>query len=187
MRKTGPELTSVPIFLYFIRGAPTTAWLAKWCHVRTRIWTSEPRAAEAECATLTTAPPGRPLQCFFKCITVVFKELAPPTTQKVSSSPRSLWGGHCLPPAGRPPLKRGWCLLGSPSSLGRCEGLREGGWGWSFLERQGRTRKLRGRGRPRGSAFPTVQLHRASRHGGLSAQTLNVKTTGTFQRFALTL
>ena len=24
------------IFLYFIRGMPTTAWLAKQCHVRTR-------------------------------------------------------------------------------------------------------------------------------------------------------
>uniref|UniRef100_A0A9L0JA77 Transcription factor 23 n=1 Tax=Equus asinus TaxID=9793 RepID=A0A9L0JA77_EQUAS len=32
----GPELTSVPIFLYFICGMPTTAWPAKRCHVRTR-------------------------------------------------------------------------------------------------------------------------------------------------------
>ena len=30
-----PELTSMPIFLYFIRGTPTTAWLAAQCHVRT--------------------------------------------------------------------------------------------------------------------------------------------------------
>ena len=36
MRKTGPELTSVPIFLCFIRETPTTAWLTKRCHVRTR-------------------------------------------------------------------------------------------------------------------------------------------------------
>uniref|UniRef100_A0A9L0SE50 COX assembly mitochondrial protein n=1 Tax=Equus caballus TaxID=9796 RepID=A0A9L0SE50_HORSE len=32
----GPDLTSVPIFLYFIYGTPTTAWLDKRCHVRTR-------------------------------------------------------------------------------------------------------------------------------------------------------
>ncbi|XP_070086279.1 membrane-anchored junction protein isoform X6 [Equus caballus] len=36
LRKTGPELTSVPIFLYFICGTPATAWLAKRCHVRTQ-------------------------------------------------------------------------------------------------------------------------------------------------------
>ena len=29
LRKTGPELTSVPIFLYFICRMPTTAWLDK--------------------------------------------------------------------------------------------------------------------------------------------------------------
>ena len=34
-RKTGPELTSVPIFLYFLCGMPTTAWLDELCHVRT--------------------------------------------------------------------------------------------------------------------------------------------------------
>uniref|UniRef100_A0A9L0JRQ5 Uncharacterized protein n=1 Tax=Equus asinus TaxID=9793 RepID=A0A9L0JRQ5_EQUAS len=34
-RKTGPELTSMPIFLYCICGTPTTAWLAKRCHDRT--------------------------------------------------------------------------------------------------------------------------------------------------------
>ena len=36
LRKIGPELTSVPIFLYFICGMPTTAWLAKGCHVHTQ-------------------------------------------------------------------------------------------------------------------------------------------------------
>uniref|UniRef100_A0A9L0SPU5 N-acetylglucosaminylphosphatidylinositol deacetylase n=1 Tax=Equus caballus TaxID=9796 RepID=A0A9L0SPU5_HORSE len=36
LRKTGPELTSVPNFLYFIRETPTTAWRAKRCHVHTR-------------------------------------------------------------------------------------------------------------------------------------------------------
>ena len=53
----GPELTSVPIFLHFIRGTPTTAWLAKWCHVCTRDpnWRT-PGHREAECANLTAAP-----------------------------------------------------------------------------------------------------------------------------------
>ena len=31
LRKPGPELTSVPIFLYFICGMPATAWLDKRC------------------------------------------------------------------------------------------------------------------------------------------------------------
>ena len=31
LRKIGPELTSMPIFLYFICGMPATAWLDKWC------------------------------------------------------------------------------------------------------------------------------------------------------------
>ena len=35
LRKTGPELTSVPIFFYFICGTPTTAWLDKRRHVCT--------------------------------------------------------------------------------------------------------------------------------------------------------
>ena len=35
LRKTGPELTSMPSFLYFICGTPATAWLAKRCHVHT--------------------------------------------------------------------------------------------------------------------------------------------------------
>uniref|UniRef100_A0A9L0JZL0 KRAB domain-containing protein n=1 Tax=Equus asinus TaxID=9793 RepID=A0A9L0JZL0_EQUAS len=35
LRTTGSELTSVPIFLYFICGTPATAWLVKQCHVDT--------------------------------------------------------------------------------------------------------------------------------------------------------
>ena len=31
LRKTGPERTSVPIFLYFIRGTPDSAWFHKRC------------------------------------------------------------------------------------------------------------------------------------------------------------
>ena len=37
-RKTGPKLSSMPIFLYFICRMPTTAWLAKWCHICTQDW-----------------------------------------------------------------------------------------------------------------------------------------------------
>ena len=36
LRTTGLEWTSVPIFLYFICGTPTTAWLDKRCHVCTQ-------------------------------------------------------------------------------------------------------------------------------------------------------
>ena len=35
LRNVSPELTSVPIFLYFICGTPATAWLANRCHVCT--------------------------------------------------------------------------------------------------------------------------------------------------------
>ena len=31
VRKIVPNITSVPIFLYFIYGMPVTAWLDKWC------------------------------------------------------------------------------------------------------------------------------------------------------------
>ena len=36
LRKTGPELTSMPIFLYFICGTPASARLDKRCHVLTQ-------------------------------------------------------------------------------------------------------------------------------------------------------
>ena len=51
----------MPILLYSICGMPTTAWLAKRCHVHTGIRTSEPGAAKAEHGNLTAAPPGQPL------------------------------------------------------------------------------------------------------------------------------
>ena len=61
LRKPGPELTSMPIFLYCIRGTPTTAWRAKRCHVHTRdsnCWT--PGLGEAECVNLTAMSLGWP-------------------------------------------------------------------------------------------------------------------------------
>ena len=54
-KKTGPELTSVPIFLYFKCQTPATAWLIKSAP---RIQTRELWAAEAECANLTATPLG---------------------------------------------------------------------------------------------------------------------------------
>ena len=58
----------MPIFLYSICGMPTTAWLAKRCHVHTQDpnrRTCEPWASEAECVNSTTAPPGHPPNDFF--------------------------------------------------------------------------------------------------------------------------
>lgn len=58
LRKAGPELTSVPILLYFICGMLTTSWLAKRCDVCTKDpnqWTlGLPREMSAlnHCATV---------------------------------------------------------------------------------------------------------------------------------------
>ena len=58
LRKTGPELASVPIFLYVICGMPTTAWLGEWCHVPHPGSELANPAKEVEHAHLTAAPPG---------------------------------------------------------------------------------------------------------------------------------
>ena len=86
LRKISPELTSavnpslfaeedqpwanihasMPIFLHFICGKHTTAWLAKRCPVHTRVpnwWTTGCR--EVERVNLTTVPLGRPLSHTF--------------------------------------------------------------------------------------------------------------------------
>ena len=63
MRKIGPGLTSVPIFLYFIWDI-ATAWLDKRCiGVRPG---SEPGPPVAEHAYLTTKPPGQHLYNIFE-------------------------------------------------------------------------------------------------------------------------
>ena len=65
LRKTGPELTSVPI-LYFICGMPTTAWLAKRCHVRT--WDPNRRTPGHQSGTCTLnccATGTAPLACVY--------------------------------------------------------------------------------------------------------------------------
>ena len=59
LRKTGPEPTSMPIFLYFICGMPATAWLGKQCHVHTWDPNWQTPAAKAEGAHCATGPaPG---------------------------------------------------------------------------------------------------------------------------------
>ena len=67
LRKAGPELTSVPIFLHFICGTPVTAWLDEWC-VGPCPGSKLPNPglpAEAERVNLTAAPPGQPLALIF--------------------------------------------------------------------------------------------------------------------------
>ena len=58
--KIGSELTSTPIFLYFVWGMQPRQTLTNGARSMPRIWTSEPWAAEAECMNLTTTPLGRP-------------------------------------------------------------------------------------------------------------------------------
>ena len=65
MRKTVPELTSLPAFLYFMWDA-TTAWLTSSARPTPGIQAREPQAAEAEHVNLTAVPSGRPLYMFFK-------------------------------------------------------------------------------------------------------------------------
>ena len=62
MRKIDPELTSVPVFLYFASiWDATIAWADEQCVGLWEIQTHEPQAAEAE-HTLNHPATGRPLQ-----------------------------------------------------------------------------------------------------------------------------
>ena len=67
----------MPTFLYFICGTPTTAWLAKQCHVHTQDPNHEPWAAEVEHAHLTTAQLGQPpvLSIFKILMNVLYSEI----------------------------------------------------------------------------------------------------------------
>ena len=65
MRKIGPELTSVPIFLYFVSGMPPQHGLMSGVYVLTQIGTHEPQAAEVDLVNVTTMPPGQPLANFY--------------------------------------------------------------------------------------------------------------------------
>ena len=65
LRKTGPELTSVPIFLYFIYGMPTTAWLCQAVPcLPPGSKPVNPGAPKCKHANLPAAPPCRPLNWF---------------------------------------------------------------------------------------------------------------------------
>ena len=72
-KKTGPELASVPTFLYFICETPATAWLVKRCvglcqgsKPVTGIRTCEPQATEEEHSNLPTTPLGQGPHCRMK-------------------------------------------------------------------------------------------------------------------------
>ena len=60
VRKIVAELTSVPIFLYFMWDA-ATAWLDEWCRSTSRIQTQEPWAREVEQAELNHCATRQPL------------------------------------------------------------------------------------------------------------------------------
>ena len=59
LRKIGPELTSVHIFLYSVCGMPATAWLDQWCKVCAWDLNQQTQVtSKAERASLTAKPPG---------------------------------------------------------------------------------------------------------------------------------
>ena len=60
LKKISPELTSVPILLYFICGMPPQHSSPGGAMSAPGIRTSEPRAAKAEHVNLTAAPLGQP-------------------------------------------------------------------------------------------------------------------------------
>ena len=59
MALIGPELTSVPIVLYFMWDA-ATVWLDVSARSVPGIGTCEPGSTEVERTNLTTTPPGQP-------------------------------------------------------------------------------------------------------------------------------
>ena len=57
--KISPELTSVPIFLYFICGMPATAWLGKQCidpHPGSELANHGSGTCELNCCATRLAP-----------------------------------------------------------------------------------------------------------------------------------
>ena len=66
LRKISPELTSMPIFFYFIYGMPTTAWLDERCRVCTRDpnWRTPGRRSRT-CALNCCATGPAPSLCHF--------------------------------------------------------------------------------------------------------------------------
>ena len=75
----------MPIFLYFICGTPTTAWLLQSEAMSAPgIRTSEPQAAKLERANLTTAPPGRPPEPAFLMTLFMFLRLQLPSKESMA-------------------------------------------------------------------------------------------------------
>ena len=60
LTKIVPELTSVPIFPYFVCGLHHSMVWWVMCRSAPRIRTHKPQATEAECRNITTMPQGRP-------------------------------------------------------------------------------------------------------------------------------
>ena len=60
LRKIGPKVTSVPIFLYFICGMLPQRGLVIGVQVCARFWAGEPWAAEMEHTNLTATPSDCP-------------------------------------------------------------------------------------------------------------------------------
>ena len=65
VRKIGPELTSVPIFLYFVCGMLLQHGFMNVGRSAPRTRTPYPWATEAEHVNLTNTPPGRPQKMYF--------------------------------------------------------------------------------------------------------------------------
>ena len=87
LRKTGPELTSVPI-LYFIWGTPATAWPDKWCarpHPGSESGKPTPPNRNTK---LTSAPPGQPCEFYFNArkILGVFKKIIRHCVENIQTS-----------------------------------------------------------------------------------------------------
>ena len=71
LRKIGPELTSMHIFLYFIRCMPATAWLDKRWWVHTRDLNLRNPGHRSRARELTTTPLGQPLKYFSRSISTI--------------------------------------------------------------------------------------------------------------------
>ena len=65
LRKIGPELTSVPIFLLFCTWVTATAWLDEWYRSASRIWTCKLGLLKLSMPNQTTMQLGRPLCLIF--------------------------------------------------------------------------------------------------------------------------
>ena len=91
LRKIVAELTSVPIFLYFMWDI-TTVWLDEWCLVHAWDLNLKIPGCQVEHGSLTTTPPA-PGYIFFKTHMVLGSNICPhdEVLSKAFSCPRVLW------------------------------------------------------------------------------------------------